>query len=364
MASRYTNIILLPGLILFGIMVVRSHGKAFSINMSLKQLSRYWATEVIIAAVAAGIAVTPMLLKNWLLVGCPLAPELGCQTTSWAKIYQLHTSHLQNLSMPDLFLYPFTLTFANRDSMLGNISPFFIGFCPFLFVHRDSSLIRSSWVAGFAGLASIVTWLLIEPLVLFTRFFLVPLALVAIPLSASLVAADQEAHQYPNTRLLIRTAVSLVFLFLLFEGRGIISAGRYFAAKETRAEHYQTWGGYDVASWLNTHVQYGERVALSNYKGHRYFIDSKVLLNSESAEEVQWLWDHGQWLYGGSGSITPLSWSPDFWLFYAAHGFTYFVVAKNRVPDAISAWPPHLLGTRLRVVAVGRNNDILKIDKL
>ncbi len=364
MASRYTNVILLPGLIFFALMVARRNWKAFPVDITTLRSTRYWATETIIAGVAAGIVAAPMLLKNWLLVGCPLAPELGCQATSWARIYQLHTSNLHNLSILDVFFYPLVLTFASRDSMLGNVSPLFIGFCPFLLVYRRSSLVRSAWVAGWAGLASMLTWLLIEPLVLFTRFLLVPLALLAVPLSASLVVAEQDLRRQSGARQLIRGAVSLVFLFLLFESRSVIHAGRYLASTETRADRYESWGGYDVASWLNAHVQPGERVALGNYKGHRYFVDSNVLLNAESTEEFQWLWEHGQWLYGGSGSVTPSSWISDFWLFYTARGFTYIVVAKDHVRDALSAWPSTVVGARLRVVAVGRANDVLKIDKL
>ena len=110
-------------------------------------------------------------------------------------------------------------------------------------------------------------------------------------------------------------------------------------------------------------MQPGDRVALGNYKGHRYFVDPRVLLNSESAEELQWLWEHGTWRYDGSGSIAPSSWTADFWRFYTDRGFTYVVVAKNRMQDALSTWPTNLEGVRLQIAAVGRENGILKIAK-
>jgi len=364
LASRYTNVILLPGLILLAIMGARYSWKEFSMYRMLPQAKRYWTSAALVAGIAAGLAGVPMLIKNWLLVGCPLAPQFGCRATSWQSVYRVYTSNFQNLSVSDLLFYPFVWTFGIRDSMLGNISPLFLGFFPFLLAYRRFSIMKSSLIAGFAGLVSIMAWIFIEPLVLFTRFLLVPLALLTVPLSAAIVAAEQDLRQHFSARLIIRGAIALVLFFLLFESRGTLYAGRYIASIDTRSDWYQSRGdGYDVAAWLNRHVRPGERVALGNFKGHRYFVEPNVLLNAESTDEFQWLWDHGHWLYGGSGSITPLSWISDFWRFYAERGFTYIVIAKNRVDDALSAWPSDMEGVRVQVAAVGQANTVLKIEK-
>ena len=85
--------------------------------------------------------------------------------------------------------------------MLGNISPVFLGFLPFLLAYYHLPIVRHSLLAGLAGLVSLTTWLLIEPFVLFTRFFLVPLGLLAAPLSASVVAVEQDLRHGRAARL-------------------------------------------------------------------------------------------------------------------------------------------------------------------
>jgi hypothetical protein len=364
MAGRYTNFILLPGLALIAIIVACRNRNAFPVDSAGKGSKRYWLTTAFLCGIAAAIAGVPMLIKNLLLVGCPLAPQFGCQDRFWASMFKIIASQTQTISIVDLLFYPFVLTFATRDSMLGNISPLFIGFLPILIViYRRSFGVRSALIAGLAGIVSVSTWLLIEPLVLYTRLFLVPLGLLSVPLSASVVAVDQDRRQDYRVRWLIRGAVAAVLFFVLFDSRGVIYAGRYLASIDSRADWYHLARGYDVAGWIHAHVQPGDRVALGNYKGHRYFVDPRVLLNSESAEELQWLWEHGDWRYGGSGSISPSSWTADFWRFYTDRGFTYVVVANYRMQDALSAWPSKLEGVRLQIAAVGRENGILKIAK-
>jgi hypothetical protein len=361
-ASRYTNVIMLPGLILFAVLILRSHWAAASAHLAPMQSKRYFFVSAVLCGLAAAFAGAPMLVKNWLLVGCPLAPQVGCDAASWSDIYRVHTAHLQNITLRDFFLYPFVWTFSSRDSMLGNISPLFLGFAPFLAASRKSNLVQSAALAGLAGLASVATWFVIEPLVLFTRFLLIPLAVLTIPLSAGIVAAEQDFRLIP-ARWLIRGAIALVLIFLLFESRAVVYAGRYVTALDSRAARYHTAPGYDVAVWLNTHVQSGERVAIGNFGGYKYFVEPRLLLSTESAEEFQWLWEHGRWSYAGSGSITPKVWLASFWSYYLERGFTYVVVAKDRMEDALSAWPSDLHTARPKVVIEGSESVVLKIEK-
>ena len=183
--------------------------------------------------------------------------------------------------------------------MLGNISPLFIGFFAFLFLSYRH-LIQPIVITGAVGLISLATWLLIEPFVLFTRWLLIPLGLLAVPLGASLVATEHALHHTRIARYLMRSAVLLVLLFLLFQSRDVVYAIRYIASIDSRAMQYGSVPhfGYDVAAWLNAHVQPRQRVALKDYKGHLYFVNSDIILNSESGEELQWLWEHrasGAW---------------------------------------------------------------------
>jgi hypothetical protein len=353
LAGRYTDAIILPAVLLFTIVVVHQTLKASPDTGVVKRLNVSWVYDILWGGLAIGFAGAPMLVKNWLLVGCPLAPHFGCQETFWARLYGPHHAHLQNISVGDLLLYPFIWTFSHRPDMLGNISPLFLGFFPFfLLLYRRLPFARRSFIAGLAGLTSMVMWFLIEPLTLFTRWLLIPLGLLTVPLSTSVVAAEQSLRWTHTARWLVRGAVLTMLFFLLFQSRGVLYAVRYLAAIDSRAMRYASVPhfGYDVADWLNTHVQATQRVALSDYHGYPYFVNSRILLNSESAEELQWLWEH-------RSRLSPV----EVWKFYARRGFTYAVVAKGRVDEARSIWPRD---ERLQVAFVGRNDAVLRIGEM
>jgi hypothetical protein len=234
--------------------------------------------------------------------------------------------------------------------MLGNISPLFIGLMPFfLLTYRSYSLVKSTYLAGLAGLASLTTWLLIEPLILFTRWLLIPLALFTIPLSAAFVALEEELHCTRVSRWLVRSAVFMVLFFLLFQSRSVVYAIRYAAALDQRDTKYESKPHYDVASWLNSHVQPGQRVALKEYGGHYYFINEEILLNSESSEELQWLWNHRDRI----DIIETCN-------FYEKHGFTYVIIRKEHMQNSLRLM---LNESELHIVFIGRNKMVGRIEK-
>jgi len=345
-ASRYTNIILLPALIVFFAMIMAHFRGNTLLPKTVRESKRVWVAYFLAGALAVGVAVSPMLIKNWLLVGCPLAPHIGCQDTYWAGIYGYSR---QNLTVVDLLFYPFVWTFASRADMLGNISPLFIGLLPFfLLTYRFDSLVRSTYLPGLAGLASLATWLLLEPLILFTRWLLIPLSLFTIPLSAALVALEEELHYAPASRWLIRSAIFIILCFLLFQSRSVIYATRYIASIDKRSDKYVSKPYYDIGLWLNTYVQPGQRVALEEYDGHYYFINEDILLNSESMEEIQWLWDHRD----NTNFI-------DVCNFYAKRGFTYVVIRKEHMNDMSQLI---LNEVKLRTVFVGQKKLIGRIE--
>jgi hypothetical protein len=346
-ASRYTNIIFLPALMAFFTMMM-AHAQGHSLSLkALRKLQSVWISHLLAGALAVGVAVSPMLIKNWLLVGCPLTPHIGCQDTYWAGIYG---ASRQNLTVVDLLFYPFVWTFASPADMLGNISPLFIGFLPFfLLTYPSYPLVRATFPAGISGLISLATWLLIEPLILFTRWLLIPLALFTIPLSAALVSLEHELHSTRTSRWLVKSAICIILLFLLFQSRSVVHAVRYIAAIDKRDTRYASAPHYDVATWLNTHVQPGHRVALNGYGNYYYFINADILLSAESAEEQQWLWDRRNHL-----AIT------DVWNFYAKRDFTYVVVGKEHMNNALSL---KLNEGELHIVFVGQKKMVGRIEK-
>jgi hypothetical protein len=234
--------------------------------------------------------------------------------------------------------------------MLGNISPLFLGFLPFFFLAYPAyPLVRATLPAGIAGLVSLAIWLLIEPLILFTRWLLIPLALCTIPLSAAFVSLAPELRSTRAARWLVQSAICILLLFLVFQSRAVIHAVRYIAGIDQRDARYASEPYYDVATWLNTHKQPGQRVALHEYGGYYYFLDPEVLLDSESAEELQWLWERRD-----HASVT------EAWNFYARRGFTYVVVRKEHMSNASSF---RLDEGELHIVFVGQKKMIGRIAK-
>jgi hypothetical protein len=346
-SSRYTNIILLPALIVFFALIsVHSRDNVLS-PATLREPKSVWASHFLVGALAVGITIAPMLIKNWLLVGCPLTPHFGCQNTFWAGIYG---SPRQNLAVVDLLFYPFIWTFSHRADMLGNISPLFIGFLPFFFLtYRFYPLVKSTYPSGIAGLTCLAVWLLIEPLILFTRWLLIPLSLFTIPLSAAFVAFEHEMQYSRPYRLLIRIALLIVLFFLLFQNRAVVYAIRYIAAIDNRDSRYASEKYYDVATWLNANVQQGQRVALKEYGGYFYFFNAEILLNSESAEELQWLWDRRHNL--------PIT---EEWNFYATRDFSYIVIRKEHIKNIL---PIKLNDSELNIVFIGQKKLVGRIEK-
>jgi hypothetical protein len=215
--------------------------------------------------------------------------------------------------------------------MLGNLSPLFVGFVPFLLIYRSLPSVRLSVFAGLAGIVTLLTWLMIKPMLLYTRWLLIPLGLLAVPLSAAGVAVETNRQRKCATRWMVRSAVVTVLLFLLFENRGVVYAFRYVASIDSRASRYQSTPGFDVAEWMNYHVERGRRVALAGWRGYPYFLDSQHLVNSESAQELQWLWENYRRLF-------PSSHAADFWRFYQRNGFSYVVLSKEHAERALASW--------------------------
>jgi hypothetical protein len=351
MAGGYQNVIVPPALMVFAVMLVHSPWRPFPLDIGVKPLKSFWATNILVGSIGAALAGMPMLIKNWLLVGCPLAPVFGCQQMYWTAIVRDGLADL-NLSVVDLFFYPFIWTFAERDDMLGHISPLFLGFSPFLLASRSHSLVRPVLIVGVAGLVSISTWLLfIKPLILSTPYFIAPLGLLALPLSTAMVAAELDFRHDRSVRWLVGGAILILLFFLLFQSRTVIYAVRYIASIDNRDVRYELMpdASYDVATWLNAHVQPAQRVGLANFSSYRYFVNPDILVRSESAEERQWLWEHRD-------SLAP----SDIWRFYAQHGFTYVTVPKDSIDDAELVAQD---GIARKVAFVGRNHAVLKIAR-
>src|ERR1043166_6682750 len=89
-AARYTNFILLPALAVFAVIIVHRASKSPSTNAIVQQLKKSWLTTSLVGVIAVALSGAPMLIKNWVLSGCPLALVTACQRTfltgpAWIK---------------------------------------------------------------------------------------------------------------------------------------------------------------------------------------------------------------------------------------------------------------------------------------
>jgi hypothetical protein len=215
--------------------------------------------------------------------------------------------------------------------MLGNVSPLFLASAPLLFVGevRNSKLLpASAKLAGAAGLLGIAAWVVMEPRALHTRWLLVPLGLIAVPSAAALCAAS-ECLGDVLARRLVRGALALQVVLLLFSARHVVYAARYAIGSDTKRDVYSAergfdpHSGYDLASWLNSHATAG-RAAIDRFGGYRYFLDPHILANSETADELQCLFEQRG--------------RPDFsrWVWYVDRGFKWIVVPRCALDSALA----------------------------
>jgi hypothetical protein len=300
-----------------------------------------------------------MFFKNWLLLGCPFAPVYGCQNTVWAGVQwakQAITVHNRSgVSVPNLFAYPFVWTFSLRKDMLGNVSPLLLGFVPLWFLYKRVPSSRSGYIAGWAGLLSVITWwLVINQLFPYPRWILVPIALLAICVSGAVAAAENDPEMPKVASWLVRTSIFLLLLFLAFQSRGAVYGIRYLAGIDSREVGYRSKPGFDVATWLNAHLIRGERVAFAGWNGFVYFVNPDHVLNSESANDLEALWHICR-------CVAPEAWTPEMWRFYAERGFSYAVVSNGLVAEALAA---SVDGMKIAVAFNGREEAVLRIDKV
>jgi hypothetical protein len=362
-ASRYTNVILLPAIILGLFWTARSTTPGSMTGRYEGRWRKAMLQPLVYTGLASIMTAAPMFVKNWLSVGCPFAPLIGCRGTFWADMFDLMGQGRNNLSGLDLLFYPFVWTFSERPDMLGNLSPLYVGLVPFVFILSIRRAIPPGiWVVGAMGMVALGTWLLIEPFVLFTRFLLVPLGLLALPLGMAFVLAERSVQGGRWGARLMNAGIMIVCLWLIFDSRSVVYGLRYAVGVDDRESKYSRKVGYDVAQWLNENVAVGKRIAVAEWEGYRLFLKIEHLLNSESAQEMQWLWTHRPQVQGDKElMLASQAWTPEIWRFYLSSGFSYVVLLNTQVKESEQAWKEVRPDQSLPIVYVGRENTVLKI---
>ena len=273
LASRYTSFILGFAWLLT---LVRTRGPRSRLGL------------FVAATLGASIAWAPMLFKNWLFVGYPLAPLLGDPNSFW---FWRVSDAVWNLSWVDVLLYPFVWTFGDRPFMLGNVSPLFLGLLVPWFIYRNAPAVYRVRAPLGLGMLVLGTWVVFQARALHTRYLLVGLALAAVGLAPAYVAFDQALAERPRLQVGARAGLVLLLGFwLTVSSWSAYEAVRYAAGLDHRSDRYRRKDGYDVAEWLNARVAVGERVSLLGYSQYRYLLRPDILESSESRTELEWAW--------------------------------------------------------------------------
>jgi hypothetical protein len=303
------------------------------------------------AAMGVALAWIPMLFKNWLLVGYPLAPLFGNPDSLW--LWRMSDA-AWNLSWVDVLFHPFVWTFAHRPHMLGNISPLFLGLLFPWLLCRDALDVRRSRAALALGALTVMTWIAIEARALHTRYLFVGLALAAIGLAPAFVAIDEALGR--RRRLQITGRTGLVFLlgfWLAVSGWGAWEAVRYTAGRDRRADRYRRKEGYDAAEWLNANVTASARVSLLGFKSYRYLLRPDILQGSESTAELERTW-HAARMAPSPAVLTQLA---------TSGGFSYVVAKRGVIALLVEALPPHRGGPGGRVAFMGDQYAVLALAR-
>jgi hypothetical protein len=345
-ASRYTGAILAPALLF---LLWHCLATPDASPPGADRRTRRFLGAAALTGLAALLAVLPMAMKNWWLVGDPLAPLSGPRDAFW--VWRGFEQATRNLSWLDVAAYPFVWTFAERSAMLGNISPLVLGAAPLWLIFRGAPLVRSARPALWLGALVVSTWILLEPRSLHTRYLMVGVCLLAIGVAPAVWLGCVELRGTP--RGLCRAALlGLLGFWLAASGWTALEALGHVSGRLGPADRYSLKLGWDSTQWVNAHVPHDARVAIRHLVAYPWFLRPDVLRGSESREERQRLYEASGRAEGGA--IHPAEWE-----LLSRWGFGYAVLESRWLDASLAAVPAGM--ARPDVAFEGRETLVLRL---
>jgi hypothetical protein len=305
--SRPYNIFLVSVfLLLFYASQIYTQNKAGLFNVKSFSQSAFWAVPPIL------ILGVFHLLINWFLLGSPLAPltyARNLNADAWQWQFDPANLNLYRL------LYPFVLTFFNSPQSLGNISPLFVGFLPFLMlrdVRQDlqiSSRLRSLTVAA---LFTIFAWISLSFTVVEIRYVWFLLVLLYLPISQIIESTTLGAEKL--FQLLI---YMIVIILLAYMGvRSILIAGDTYSPIGANGDAHCAGMLYcDFIQPVNQSASHGDRVLVLN--SYRYYLRSDLFACSSRVDE-----------YAKLQNMAHQS-NSDFWVEVYKLGYRFIIFEKH-----------------------------------
>lgn len=252
------------------------------------------------------------LWLNWLWLGSPLAPlkfRQNLAASNWE--WQFNPANLNVLRL----LYPFTVSFFNTPQSLGNISPLFVGFLPFLFTKaiRTRILIPSNFSPVFiAAILTLTAWITLFYTVVEVRYVFFLWLILFLP-AGTLIGFSLESMPTPIKN---STWVFITILLLFISLRTIaISISTYSVAKKNGAFDCKNLVFCTFFEAVNQTAKPGDRVLALN--AYRYYFRPDLFACSSQANEYTILRELAKRN------------SPDFWVEVYRQGYHFVVYEKN-----------------------------------
>ena len=247
------------------------------------------------------VGVAPHIIKNWILLGWPLAP-IATAGIDWLvadRWYDAETvAHIR-------LLYPFVLTFGEYFAQYGQLSVLVLAFLPLsFFLPRPQSFWRSPLTAiTVAAVVAIIGWATFQGDKVVMRYIL-PVLLLCIPLAA----AAAEHVTAPTFRPRLVGFAAIVACFATFYITANFSFGGYFLPAQSARIAFRLAPPCEAKyQWcppmetVNRLAPPGARVlSISTYK---YYLrpdliqcayDHRTVIYPQYTPEERWRWLYDQ----------------------------------------------------------------------
>ncbi|HEY9152317.1 MAG TPA: hypothetical protein VIN60_05475, partial [Anaerolineales bacterium] len=251
------------------------------------------------------------LFQNWVWLENPLAPLTYARNLSGNNWQWQFDPKLLNIFR---LFYPFIVTFFNSPQSLGNISPLFIGFAPFLLAREVRQKIYfTSKLAQliFPAIVTLLLWIILFFTVVEIRYVLFLWVLLFMPAAQILESTIQGAKK--PIRI---AALSLPIILIAFIGiRSFVIALDTYSPIDSKGQP-QCYDTYfcTFLNPVNQAAALGDRVLVLN--AYRYYLRTDLFACSSQAEE-----------YPALEALARLN-SSNFWIEAYRQGFRFVTYEK------------------------------------
>ncbi len=285
-----------------------------------KQINGSSKTKEVIHLIFWGVlgisfAVLPHLIKNYTLLGNPLAPfGTGSNTLQNQNWYGPKTmEHI-------ILTIPFSLTFGDYWAQMGNLSPLIIALSPFiLFLPKPHNFLKDKLtILASAASIGLICWFVFRPSVLAPRYFMACALLFSIPVAKSvdLFIPKERKPKILNFTIIAITSLTICTSAIYYINRVFFptQALSYLFLRLSECEKESRYCG--LITIINKVANPGERVFFNN--NIRYWLRSDLIQCALNTEETE--------------SYLELETPEQRWSFIYGRGFTFVPILNNWEP--------------------------------